>query len=167
MKISFFVLAAAGWLGWHLPAVAQVGNPKNPTYSASVFRDEDPNEYLSKIEAELNGAESPRAGLGLLAWAAKAALEAGNNVKAQDYAVRALSIANEAAEDRKRRGFKDPRRFEGIPTADYNANFVLGRLAILNGDIRAAEQYLIASGKTFGNQLCAPTGQICPSLWRS
>ena len=91
-------------------------------------------------------------------FALVAALEAGDNLKARDYAIRALHIADEAAEDRQRRGFRDPHRFEGIPTADYNANFVLGRLAILNGDIRAAEQYLVASGKTSGDAVVRSYG---------
>ena len=158
MRVSSFALAAAGCFSCHLPAVAQVSFTKNPTYSTSVFRNEDPNEYLQKVESEFNRAESPRAGLGLLARAAKAALEAGDNLKARDYAIKALRIADEAAEDRKRRGFRDPRRFEGIPTADYNANFVLGRLAISNGDLRAAEQYLVASGKTTGDAVLRSYG---------
>ena len=38
-----------------------------------------------------------------------------------------------------------------VPTADYYANFVLGRLALLDGQIRSAEQYLLAAGRTSGD----------------
>src|SRR5262249_40030522 len=94
----------------------------------------------------------------VLAHAAKAALEAGEDQKARDYATQALKIANQVAEKEKRRGSKNPRRFHCVPTSDYYANFVLGRLAILNGDIRSAEQYLITSGATSGDAVLRSYG---------
>ena len=129
----------------------------NPTYSSAVFRHQDPHEYLFEIEADFNQLQAqanpalrPRAGLGVLALAAKAALEAGENQKAHNYALKALAMADQEAEERRKRSDKDPRLHHAIPTADYYANFVLGRLAVLSGDIRSAEYYLIASGKTLG-----------------
>jgi hypothetical protein len=136
--------------------MAQVA--QNPNYSAALFRNEDPIAYLQGLEAQWHAAASPREGLGLLARVAKAALEARENQKAHDYAVEALSIADAAAADRQRRGFKNPRRFGGIPTTDYYGNFVLGRLALLGGDIRSAEQYLIVSGRTFGDAVLRSYG---------
>jgi hypothetical protein len=84
--------------------------------------------------------------------AAKAALEAGENEKASDYAVRALRAAGAEAENLKRMyalmgNLKSPGRDAYV---DYYANLVLGRLAILKADIRSAETYLLAAGKTSG-----------------
>jgi len=120
----------------------------NPTYSTAIQQNRDPHEFLLEKEAALNppGPIQHR----LLAYAAKAALEAGEKEKARSYANEALAGAAEMAAFYKGLKYTAPRRFGGIPAADYYGNFVLGRLALLDGDIRSAERYLIASGKADG-----------------
>ena len=134
---------------------------ENPTYSTAVFLHRDPHEYLAEKEGEIG----KHAADGFVeAVAAKAALEAGEKEKARDYAVQALSAADAYAANLKHIGlFPDrPRSFIGIPYVDYYANFVLGRLAILDGDVRSAEQYLLAAGRTYGWSI--PTFPHGPNL---
>jgi len=129
---------------------------ENPTYSAAVACNRDPHEFLLEKEAAL----SPP---GLiyhirLADAAKAALEAGEKEKARDYAIKALAAADQSAARWNASGGSAARhRVPGVPTADYYANFVLGRLAILDGDIRSAERYLVASGGIHGGDAALDT----------
>ena len=170
MRYSAFALLITAWL--HVsPVAAQPPNAatnpnrppnslshraqqawvakQNPTYSAAVFQHRDPRELLSEREAQLNGTSPVHHAL--LAYAAKAALEAGENLKAREYATKALAAADAAAARYRNSPWgRTPRRFMGIPAADYCANFVLGRLALLDGNIRLAEQLLLASGKADG-----------------
>jgi hypothetical protein len=91
---------------------------------------------------------------GRLPYAAKAALEAGDNVKAAQYANEALTfidahpfpVPNEhtaTGQERLRRMY--------VETCKFYCNLVLGRLAILDGNIDRAAIYLIAAGKTEGD----------------
>jgi hypothetical protein len=123
----------------------------NPTYSVAVALGRDPHERLAEYQARVCSGSLPRPCPDALAWAAKAALEAGENQTAHDYAVEALQSADAVAARYGKRGFKAPRSLLGAPTADYYGNFVLGRLAVLGGDIRSAERYLLVSGKTIGD----------------
>jgi hypothetical protein len=122
--------------------------PENPRYSTAVYRHRDPQQYLLEREAALNPS-GPIPHVGLV-QAAKAALEAGEYAKATAYATKALQGADRTAAEYKSSGYETPRRFAGIPAVDCYANFVLGRLALLDGDIRSAERYLIASGNADG-----------------
>ena len=162
MNTHILVVCVAACAGGNV-AFAQNAVP-NPTYSTAVFLHRDPQEFLAEQESKLHDAQArslPALTIAPLAYAAKAALEAGENQKAHDYAVKALALADDLAADMKKRGSQTPRSFAGIPTADYYSNFVLGRLAILRGDIRSAEQYLIASGKAAGD---AALGTYGPNL---
>jgi len=132
--------------------------PPNPTYSRAVARGEDPKEHLAKAEARYAAGGDSESSAGLLALAAKAALEAGENDKAKDYALKALRIADEVAARQAKRGWLKPRDYGAVPTVDFNANFVLGRLAILQGDVRSAERYLLASGQTSGDAVLRTVG---------
>jgi hypothetical protein len=124
----------------------------NPTYSVALYLHQDPGQYLFDAETQMNQAIKV---LGhpfppVEVMAAKAALEAGDNAKALAYATEAFATAQAREADRKKRGFKEAWRHDGIAKTYYYANFVFGRLAILKGDIRSAEQYLLASGQTPG-----------------
>lgn len=122
----------------------------NPTYSRAVQIGRDPKEDLAKAEARVAAGGDPESSADLLARAAKAALEAGENDKAKDYALRALTIADGIAAKQAKRGWPTPRGYGTVPEVDFYANFVLGRLAILQGDIRSAERYLLASAQGAG-----------------
>jgi hypothetical protein len=123
----------------------------NPTYSLAVAGGRDPHEFLAEAEGRICSDAAPIPCPGALAWAAKAALEASENKTAHDYAVRSLQSADSAAAYYEKHGRKAPRSYANVPMADFYGNFVLGRLAILNGDVRSAEGYLLASGKTLGD----------------
>jgi hypothetical protein len=85
----------------------------------------------------------------LLAGVAKAALEAGLADEAKSYAEQALALA---AEDRFRNA--RPVTFEIAAEGDAVAigNLVMGRLALLEGDVKAAESYLLLSGQIRAGQ---------------
>jgi hypothetical protein len=121
----------------------------NPTYSHAKWAGLDPRDEFQKWEGKVCGGTAPRKCAGALALAAKYALQAGENDKARSYANEALQSADIlAAIPFGHFGRLHP----GVPTADFWANFVLGRLAILDGDIRSAEKYLLASGKAEGTR---------------
>jgi hypothetical protein len=111
----------------------------------------DPHEFMVKAETRICRGPSPRQCPGALAWAAKAALEAGENKKARDYAVESIQSADSMVARLAKFSQDAPRSDFAVPIADFYGNFVLGRLAILDGDIRSAERYLLASGKTAGD----------------
>ncbi len=120
----------------------------------------DPQEYLAEAESKMDvpsgipGRRSPHT-VGL---AAKAALEAGALDKAAKYATEAIETAI-LVEAKLRR--TDPGRFNlrrGIPEGYFFGNFVLGRIAVLNGDIRGAEKYLLASGNIGGGTALSSYG---------
>jgi len=123
----------------------------NPRYSLAVLGGKDPHEHMSEFEARICQGPSPRPCPGALAYASKAALEAGEDKKAHDYAVEALQSADSIASRYEKLGRKAPRSYAAVPVADFYGNFVLGRLAILDGDIRSAERYLLDSGRTLGD----------------
>ena len=170
MKLRRLILLTAG-LTAGCALMAQTGAGKrqaketdptanNPTYSVAVRDGHDPQEYLKDAESKFQSAPSPRSGLWNLTDAAKLALEANELQKAYDYATKALAIAEDwdrvsrspdPATDRVVRGFRTGHTI-------FYANMVLGRLAILKGDIRSAEQYLLASGKTPGDAVLCSYG---------
>jgi hypothetical protein len=141
----------------------------NPAYSVAVYLHKDPIAYLLDAEARMNQGDKlmghPFPDLEVLA--AKAALEAGDNTKALTYATEALATAQAREADRKQRGFKEAQKHDGISESYYYVNFVFGRLAILKGDIRGAEQYLLASGQTIGGPVTKPATRRAGKLWSS
>jgi len=117
----------------------------NPTYSWAKSVGRDPRDEFQEWEGKVCEGKAPRKCAGALAAAAKYALEAGENDKARSYANEALQSADILAADPFN---KMGRSHPWVVMADFLANFVLGRLAILDGDIRSAEKYLLASGET-------------------
>jgi hypothetical protein len=115
----------------------------NPAYSSAILDHQSPESLLAEKEGELE--------LGRLSghpefWrmlhlplAAKAALEAGANDKARSYAEEGLRLLKEHRETPAAAG-----------NSIFYCNLVLGRLALLDGDIQQAEQYLVLSGTTTG-----------------
>jgi hypothetical protein len=116
----------------------------NPTYSSAVHGRKSPEDLLAEWEAKLDSARgklSPEFNRFLaLPFAAKAALEAGANEKAKSYAEEALRFPTDHAD------LQPPFKYFGI--AVIYCNLVLGRLALLDGDIAKAEEYLLLSGQT-------------------
>ncbi len=115
----------------------------NPTYSTAILQGhESPEMLLAEWEQKLDSArrsaipEIER--VYFLPMAAKAALEAGANDKARSFAEEALQLA------------KEQPPFVHTGQAVFYCNLVLGRLALLDGDIPKAEQYLLLSGQTEG-----------------
>ncbi|MDQ6675765.1 MAG: hypothetical protein M3Z09_00545, partial [Acidobacteriota bacterium] len=120
-----------------------------PTYSAAIYIHDDPKLKLQQMEAQINDTSDRTKRFVYLPSAAKAALEAGDNTKAEAYAIEGLKLADAVAERHMR--YHTPRPKAGTGKADYYCNFVLGRLAILRGDVRLAEKYSLLSGQTAGD----------------
>ena len=127
---------------------------ENPNYSNALYRGASPDAFLADIETRLN---SKVGRIVSLSYAAKVALEAGQFQKAGDYAIESLQVANSRAASRHSQRH-NPRDRPGIREADFYGNFVLGRLALRDGDIRAAGTYLLASGKTAGDAVLSTYG---------
>ena len=130
----------------------------NPRYSEAVARGLNASEAFTEEEQELrtvNLLESPEwYRFGRLPYIAKAALEAGENAKARQYADEALLFMNShplpnLADD----ALSAAERFKRmqLATCQFYCNLVLGRLSVLSGDIDRAGEYLLVSGKTEGN----------------
>jgi len=102
-------------------------------------------------EASLERAEKlafdhPAGRANLLPWLAMAALEAGDDAKAESYAHEAL----DAVSSSKQPDFDSDRIYYG--------NHVLGMMAIHRNDVSLAKQYLIASAKTPGTWMTRTRG---------
>jgi hypothetical protein len=91
-------------------------------------------EWEAKLDSARRSAIPEIERATLLPRTAKAALEAGANDKARLYAEEALQLAKVNSGE-----------------AVFYCNLVLGRLALLDGDIPKAEQYLLLSGQTEGH----------------
>lgn len=115
----------------------------NPNYSNAIYRHSSPEQFLAVFETHLHDDAVPMNRFVNLPYAAKAALEAGQFQKAEAYAIEVLKLADTRASKKSTR--LNPRSAVGIGTADFYGNFVLGRLALLRTDIRAA------AGKTTGD----------------
>jgi hypothetical protein len=118
-------------------------------YSTAACDGSDPRGYFEEKKAELEQTSIETIKLRLLAEVAKAALEAGMNDEARSYADQALALAGE---DRFRNA--GPVTFESASEGDAVAlgNLVLGRLALLAGDVKAAENDLLLSGQITAGQ---------------
>jgi hypothetical protein len=138
-----------------LPASDEPILKNNPTYSAEVVKHGSPEALLASREAELAATDSETAagnsfGRFLhLPGVAQAALEAGQNEKAENYAREALQLVETFR--RPVTILPDGSRVSRDGAAVFQANLVLGRLALLEGDVEAAKQYLLLAGKTGGS----------------
>jgi hypothetical protein len=119
----------------------------NPTYSPAIAVNRSPDDRLTDFRSRFDTANSDYAKGYLLAEIAKAALEDDQNIDADDYANRALTFAQEHRITEQAAG-----------RIDYYANFVLGRLALLKGDTKRAEGYLLRSGQTKGDAVLRTFG---------
>ncbi len=122
-------------------------------YSLATCADFDPRHHFEETKMDLEMATIESIKLTLLGTVAKAALEAGLNDEAKSYADQAFALA---FEDR----FKNagPNTFESMAEGDavFLGNLVLGRLALLNDNVEAAEKYLLLSGRITNGQ---------PTIW--
>jgi hypothetical protein len=113
-------------------------------YSVAACAGWDPKQLFEEKKTDLELARGEVIKLEHLGSVAKAALEAGLTDEAKSYADQALALA---AEDR----FKNAPTvsFQGSAEGDavFLGNLVLGRLALLRGDVAAAEKYLLLSGQ--------------------
>jgi hypothetical protein len=116
----------------------------NSTYSSAILNHLSPEMLLAEEENKLNSghhSDHPEFDRFIhLPFAAKAALEAGANDKARSYAEEGLRLLKD-----------HPQIRAGTGNAIFYCNLVLGRLALLDGDIPQAEQYLLLSGTTTGS----------------
>jgi hypothetical protein len=124
------------WRAWQ-----RAGEP----YSVAVCDGTDPQELYETAKAALAHKPTNRfVWPAQLAGVARAAFEAGHNDEAQAYAERALATAAESFYSNAK-----PMSFEGEAYGDatVEANTVLGHLALLRGDVPAAEKCLFLSGQ--------------------
>lgn len=114
---------------------------ENPTYStARAVNKMSPEQLLTNLESRLSTATSPYEKSAVMARAAKAALEAGQNTKAQSYASDVLKMVQDAGTGP---GAPNYARRDAI----FYGNLVLGRLALLRGDVESAKTFLLRSGQ--------------------
>ncbi|MGN6546830.1 MAG: tetratricopeptide repeat protein [Aureliella sp.] len=132
---------------------AQKLDPHNPTwyerlghlYRLSIHREdaarrrEIASRSLEQFERCLAFQTDARFADALLPDLARAALEAGEDVKAEQYAARALAASQESGRNWNRGNLI------------HHAHLVLGRLALKAGDIEKAKARLLGSGRTPGS----------------
>ena len=142
-------LLAQGALGQPAqPSAGDVMPRNNPRYSTAVVVGESPELWLSGLESDMAAAESEFDMFLLLPRVAKAALEAGLNDKATEYARKTLQLVPK---------FQSPAitlnhgPVSNVGDAVFTGNLVLGRLAILKGDTESAKKYLLLAGQTDGS----------------
>jgi hypothetical protein len=99
---------------------------------------EAPQARLGRAISRLNAAKSPETRFYALGDAAKESFVAGKIEDAQKYAQELLTMLPSFREDRE------------YGRALHDANMVLGRVAVRNGQIEDAKRYLIAAGRTPG-----------------
>lgn len=115
---------------------------ENPTYSTARAANKiSPEQLLANLESRLSTATSPYEKSAVMARAAKAALEAGQNTKAQSYASDVLKMVQDAGAWKP--GDPNYARRDAI----FYGNLVMGRLALLRGDIESAKTFLLRSGQ--------------------
>jgi len=120
----------------------------NPTYSSALHQHKPPEDWLATWEEKLSAASDEGERFTYLPFAAKAALEAGQNNKARAYAEEALRFLP-----------RDPFPFiHRAGNTVFDCNFVLGRLALLDGDVALAEEYLLLAGDTKGSIVLDTSG---------
>jgi hypothetical protein len=149
---SLAAIALNGQTGERTSRTEEVEIRQNPRYSAAALAHKSPEESLSEVEAELEASSSSDDPQYLrllhLPRAAKCALEAGQNDKAQRYSEEALEYLKAHSKLSE----------SGKGNAVFYCNLVLGRLALLKGDILRAEEYLLLSGTTSGSPALSTFG---------
>jgi hypothetical protein len=132
------------------PSTAERKLADNPTYSTARLHGGTPEELLRKRETALASSSSDFQRIWHLSQAARAALEAGANAKARKYAMEALTLGERYRQRERLPIFKD-----GIPiaTAVANGHLVLGRLALLDGDVEEAKKQLLLYAQMPGPNL--------------
>src|SRR6185369_5242477 len=100
-------------------------------------------DFLKKNEPELEKSPDLYRQFNLLSNLALAALSAGENKKAEDYARRLLALTKDAE---SQVGIEPAR----IGYAVHSSNIVLGYVALDKGETDKAKEYLLAAGKVTG-----------------
>ncbi|PHS27180.1 MAG: hypothetical protein COA83_01270 [Methylophaga sp.] len=104
----------------------------------TIFKEQDPSKRLVLIKDFLKVADSDIRS-SILTKAAKTAFEAKEYSDAKSYANELLNTA-----DSVKKGWN-------YGNAIHDGNMILGRLAIVGGDITLAKKYLIKAGNTLGS----------------
>jgi hypothetical protein len=120
----------------------------NPTYSEAVLKGRLPENLLAEREAALAKADSEFARFLALPEAARAALESGKNDNAEEYANRALKMAPKY--DRTHI-LENGHPMSNAGNVMFWSHIVLGRLALLHGDMDSAKEHLLLAGSTGGS----------------
>jgi len=154
MRSLILVLAAASGVaqGPHrgtasLPADRVLED--TPNYSEAVLKHRSPELLLSERETTLAQATSDFRRLLILPGVAKAALEAGVNDKAEQYAIKPLQLADK--HQARLTTAEGGRPISDVGDAVFYGHLVLGRLAVLRGDTEAAKKHLLLAGQTGGS----------------
>ena len=122
---------------------------QNARYSMALTLGQSPQTYLAQKEASLAHARSEFERFLILPRAAKAALEAAADDRAERYALEALQLVRRTAMP-DRVGAEGHRW--GVRTdAVFYGNLVLGRLAVLHGDVESARRHLLLAGQAWGD----------------
>jgi tetratricopeptide (TPR) repeat protein len=101
------------------------------------IEEKDPKKKLKLLERRLNNDEYER-----WAWlddAAELAYESEDYKKAKQYSLESLSLSGEYVND------------WNYGNSIHNANMVLGRLSLQDGEIESAKEYLLKSAKSKGS----------------
>lgn len=106
---------------------------------ASNYEPQPVKSTLADLEKQLQGTSNPEQKFYLLTTVAAAALEAGKKEKADKYAIELLTQAPKLKKN------------WNSGNAIQVGNLVLGRIALMSGDIEKARQYLLEAGKTPGS----------------
>jgi RNA polymerase sigma factor (sigma-70 family) len=158
--------AAAFCLLWDRPSAeellkqAQAVEPANPTWpeqlahlyslDAQSVKPGEPNQAAVKAFEQMQNAQANTSGemqrFHNFEKLATLALDAGDIEKAQTYATALLQ------------GAAQPQQGWSYGDAIYRGNLVLGRIALRNGQLEVARQYLIASARTTGSPVLGSFG---------
>lgn len=95
-------------------------------------------QFVDRVEPQLQQSQDPKARFSLLIYLTPAAMSAGRPADAKNYAEQLISAAKQATTPRIQ-----PWR---LAMAIHISNTVLGLVAVDEGDIDAAKDYLLASG---------------------
>ena len=106
---------------------------------AGAAQEPAPNERRAEVERNLASASSGTQRVYLLGKAARAALEAHDELKAGEYARKALTEAEVAEKD------------WNYGNVIHHANLVLGHLALSSGNVEEAKRRLLAAARTPGS----------------
>ena len=108
-------------------------------------------QFLASHEPQLQQTTDPSKRLFLLLYLAPAALSAGETGKATAYAQELMALG----EERKSRPGFGPGMYAD---ATHVGNLLLGRLALLSGDVGKAREHLLAAGRVPGSPVLKSFG---------